>query len=166
MVRCLNDSPVGRLLLIAEGGGLCEVRFFQEPHRDAEGSEAGPEADPGSVDGAVLARAAAQFSEYFAGLRRSFDLPLRARGTPFQHRVWRAVGEVPFGATVSYAEIAERAGGVARAVGGANGANPLPIVVPCHRVIGSNGRLVGYAGGEARKRWLLVHEGVLLPLSA
>ena len=104
--------------------------------------------------------AATQLDEYFAGTRRAFDLPLDLRGTLFQNRTWSALAELPYGTTVSYGEQARRLGvpRAARAVGAANGSNPLPIVLPCHRVIGANGALTGYGGGLDVKRWLLAHE--------
>jgi methylated-DNA-[protein]-cysteine S-methyltransferase len=111
----------------------------------------------------MLDAARTQLDEYFAGARLEFDLPLDAQGTPFQRRVWTALAEIPFGQTISYAELARRVGDVkaVRAVGAANGRNPIPIIVPCHRVIGANGSLVGFGGGLERKQWLLEHEGVL-----
>ena len=101
-----------------------------------------------------------QLRAWFAGRRTTFDLPLRPRGTPFQLSVWRALGEIPYGETSSYRELAVAVGqpSAARAVGAANARNPLSIVVPCHRVIGARGELTGYAGGVERKRWLLEHE--------
>jgi methylated-DNA-[protein]-cysteine S-methyltransferase len=101
-----------------------------------------------------------QLDEYFAGARDTFDLPLALRGTPFQVKVWHALCDIPYGETISYGELAHRVGapGAARAVGLANGRNPVPVVVPCHRVIGANGTLTGYGGGLDRKRWLLEHE--------
>ncbi len=108
----------------------------------------------------VLLNARGQLEEYFEGQRRTFSLPVGARGTAFQQRVWKALLDIPFGETESYGALAARIGspGAARAVGAANGDNPLAVVVPCHRVIGAGGALVGYGGGEARKRWLLEHE--------
>jgi methylated-DNA-[protein]-cysteine S-methyltransferase len=102
----------------------------------------------------------AQLAEYFAGARRTFNLPLALRGTPFQERVWKMLTEIGFGETWSYGELAKRIGNpqASRAVGLANGANPISIIVPCHRVIGANGTLTGYGGGLERKRWLLSHE--------
>jgi methylated-DNA-[protein]-cysteine S-methyltransferase len=104
-----------------------------------------------------------QLQEYFSGERKSFDLDLEFIGTPFQHAVWLEIQKIPYGQTITYHELAKRIGNskAVRAVGGANGANPLPIVVPCHRVIGHDGRLVGYAGGIKRKKWLLEHEHAL-----
>jgi methylated-DNA-[protein]-cysteine S-methyltransferase len=111
-------------------------------------------------DDRAFAIARAQLGEYFAGERFEFDLPLGATGTQFQRKVWSELCRIPYGATASYGELARRVGqpGAARAVGLANGSNPLPIVVPCHRVIGADGSLTGFGGGIERKRWLLVHE--------
>ncbi|WP_242345497.1 methylated-DNA--[protein]-cysteine S-methyltransferase [Anaeromyxobacter terrae] len=151
------DSPVGRLRLVAESDAL--VAVYME-------DQGAPElaARDGRGD-ALLERARRQLAEWFAGERTSFDLPLRPRGTPFQLEVWRALAEIPFGETRTYGEIAARLGRptAARAVGAANGRNPVSIVVPCHRVIGADGALTGYAGGVERKRWLLEHERAALP---
>jgi methylated-DNA-[protein]-cysteine S-methyltransferase len=109
----------------------------------------------------VLARAAAQLTEYFAGTRTAFDLPLAPDGTEFQQGVWRVLATIPFGATWSYGDVARLIGQptASRAVGAANGKNPIAIIVPCHRVIGASGALTGYGGGMDAKRWLLAHEG-------
>jgi methylated-DNA-[protein]-cysteine S-methyltransferase len=142
-------SPVGPLTLVAGVAGLSHVLFGDQ--RPATAMDAGD-------DGArVLSEAQRQLAEYFAGERRSFDLPLDPRGTPFQLGVWRLLGEIPYGETISYGEQARRLGrlGAARAVGAANGRNPLSIVVPCHRVVGADGRLVGFGGGLDAKRYLL-----------
>jgi methylated-DNA-[protein]-cysteine S-methyltransferase len=114
----------------------------------------------------VLARARQQLEEYFARARTTFDLPLDPVGSAFQRRVWDALRAIPYGTTVSYSEIARRLGDVraTRAVGAANGQNPIPIIVPCHRVVGAHGELTGFGGGIDRKRWLLEHEGALLTL--
>jgi len=147
-------SPVGDLLLTSDGEALTGVAFA--PHDEllercrAEGRRHA--AHP------VLAAAAAQLAEYFADRRRTFDLPLAPEGSGFQLRVWQELREIPYGATWSYGKIADRLGlppGGSRAVGLANGANPLPIVVPCHRVIGADGSLTGFGGGIERKRYLL-----------
>jgi methylated-DNA-[protein]-cysteine S-methyltransferase len=108
----------------------------------------------------VLAQTAKQLDAYFAGVREIFDLPLAPRGTPFQHAVWRALAQIPFGETRSYSDIAKAVGraSAVRAVAAANARNPLSIIVPCHRVIGKDGTLSGYAGGIETKRWLLAHE--------
>lgn len=109
----------------------------------------------------VLTEGRRQLAEYFAGERRAFELPLAPSGTAFQQKVWAALVEIPFGETTSYGALARRLGlpaGASRAVGAANGQNPIAVVVPCHRVIGANGALTGYAGGLEKKRWLLAHE--------
>jgi methylated-DNA-[protein]-cysteine S-methyltransferase len=147
-------SPIGRLELVEAGGALVAIHF----DAPADGS---PQHERGGS--AVLAEAHRQLSEYFAGDRREFDLPLRPAGTEFQRRVWGVLATVPFGTTTTYGTIAARLGlppGASRAVGSANGANPLPVVLPCHRVIGSDGTLTGYAGGLERKALLLRLEGV------
>lgn len=155
-------SPVGALLLTASDAGLTGIHF--EPHGGAVPRTAGwmHAAGRQGAAAAVLAAACAQLERYFAGELTTFALPLAARGTPFQERVWAALRGIAFGQTVSYAELAQRAGvpAAARAVGGANARNPLPVVVPCHRVIGADGSLTGFGGGVERKRWLLSHEGV------
>jgi methylated-DNA-[protein]-cysteine S-methyltransferase len=146
------ESPVGRLVLVSDGAALTALQF-------ARGRVAGRGAHGPAGEGraALFAQARRELAEYFAGRRTSFDLPLAPGGTPFQRRVWEALRRVPYGATATYGEIACAAGSprAARAVGTACARNPLAIVVPCHRVIGSGGRLAGYAGGLARKRVLL-----------
>lgn len=139
------DSPIGGLRLHASAGLLTAIEFGAEPLGR-------PAPDP------LLDDAQQQLQEYFTGGRRSFDLPLANDGTEFQRKVWGELRRIPFGETASYGEIARRLGYepvISRAVGAANGANPLPIVVPCHRVVGSDGSLTGYAGGVERKRVLL-----------
>jgi methylated-DNA-[protein]-cysteine S-methyltransferase len=146
------DSPVGPLTLVARDGALTGLYMHEQRHRPRPESF-GPRDD----DAEPFAAAATQLAEYFAGTRTAFDLPLAPRGTPFQERVWAALREIPYGETTSYGELAERIGspGAARAVGLANGRNPIGIVVPCHRVVGSTGALTGYGGGIATKRRLL-----------
>jgi methylated-DNA-[protein]-cysteine S-methyltransferase len=146
-------AGVGALRLVAEDGALAAVHLAGAGDAP-EGWDRAPAGDP------VLARARAQLAEYFAGARTAFELPLRLEGTPFQRAVWAALLEIPFGETRSYSAIARALGRptAVRAVGAANGRNPLAIIVPCHRVIGAGGALTGYAGGLARKRWLLAHE--------
>jgi methylated-DNA-[protein]-cysteine S-methyltransferase len=150
----LIDSPVGELLLVATDAGLAGVYF------DVSRLRPPPVATTGEGGADILAAARQQLDEYFTHRRVTFDLPLDPRGTPFQLRVWNALREVPYGETVSYSEIARRIGAAdaVRAVGAANGANPIPIVVPCHRVVGARGELTGFGGGIERKRWLLAHE--------
>lgn len=155
------DSPIGTLGLIADDDALVEVRFANSPLRPGEGGER----DPGHP---VLAAAARQLAEYFAGGRQDFELPLHPGGTPFQQAAWAALRTIPYGATVSYGEQARRLGDAnkARAVGAANGRNPIPIIVPCHRVVGSNGHLTGFGGGIDAKVWLLDHERAVLAAGA
>jgi len=155
-------SPVGPLRLGAEGEHLRRVSFTDDRPGHEAPVDAGEPPEPGSREDAVLTEAARQLAEYFAGERERFDLPLAPRGTEFQRRVWRALAAVPYGTTVSYGTIAARLDlppGSARAVGVANSQNPLPILVPCHRVIGADGGLTGFAGGLARKETLLALEG-------
>ena len=155
---CFIDSPIGPLRLAADDAGLCLIGF--PPARPLAPS-AGETWSEGRS--AMLDAAATQLHDYFAGHRRDFDLPLSARGTQFQRRVWDELRRIPFGRTLSYGELARRIGNASasRAVGAANGRNPLPIVVPCHRVIGSSGALTGFAGGLPIKRFLLRLEGAL-----
>lgn len=150
------ESPLGTLRLVATSEGLASIGFTDETAMAAR--ERDWVHDPAHP---VLRRAAAQLAEYFAGRRREFDLPLAPSGTSFQRAVWKAIATVPAGETISYTELARRAGhpGSFRAVGAATGRNPLAIVVPCHRIVGADGSLTGYAGGLARKRALLALEG-------
>jgi len=153
-VHTVVDSPCGPLTLVAREGGLAGLYMTQQRHRPDEDTF-GPRADL-----PVFEQATAQLAEYFAGDRTDFDLDLRLAGTPFQQRVWAALRNIPYGETVSYGELADVLGqpGASRAVGLANGKNPVGIIVPCHRVIGANGSLTGYGGGLDRKRWLLAFE--------
>jgi methylated-DNA-[protein]-cysteine S-methyltransferase len=154
MPRTVVDSPIGPLGLIASDVALQGVVFDGRGIR-SEGSAP------------VLDEAARQLTAYFEGDLVTFDLPLELHGTDFQRQCWLALATIPFGQTVSYGEPARRLGlgnDMARAVGAANGANPLPIVLPCHRVIGADGSLTGFGGGLHVKRFLLEHEGALLPL--
>lgn len=152
-----HDSPVGRLLLGADAEGLRCIEFPRE-RTPAERGIACIEASLPAIE-----RAQRQLDEYFAGHRRSFDLTLAPHGTAFQLKVWQALCEIPYGETWSYADIAHGLGQptATRAVGAANGRNPLPIVVPCHRVIGADGSLTGFSGGLAIKQALLELEGAL-----
>ena len=138
------DSPIGPLAIdVDDDGRLTSIHF-------------GGTAVTGAADAVVK-----QLTEYFEGKRKVFDVPLNLKGTEFQLAVWNELLRIPYGHTVSYAEIAHRIGrpSAIRAVGAANGANPIPVIVPCHRVIGSNGSLTGYGGGIERKQWLLALEG-------
>jgi methylated-DNA-[protein]-cysteine S-methyltransferase len=147
------DTPIGPLLLVGDGEGLVYIGL----PRAGTAQTAPDNAKPGK---SKLHAAARELDEYFAGTRQTFDVPLHPSGTPFQLEVWGALLAIPYGQTVSYADIARRIRRprAVRAVGAANGANPLSIIVPCHRVIGSHGDLVGYGGGLPAKRWLLAHE--------
>ncbi|VTR99098.1 methylated-DNA--[protein]-cysteine S-methyltransferase [Tuwongella immobilis] len=153
LVYSILPSPVGNLWLLSNGMALTGL-YFGKPSADI--------GDPTHwvQDDAWLAPVREQLSEYFAGHLREFDLPLEPDGTAFQKQVWSELSRIPYGETVSYADIAERIGrpSSSRAVGMANGRNPISIIVPCHRVIGRNGQLVGYGGGLDNKQWLLRHE--------
>jgi methylated-DNA-[protein]-cysteine S-methyltransferase len=156
------DSPLGPLLAVGDGTALARLDM-------QHGRRAHPIHPSWRRDDAAFAELAEQLEQYFAGHRREFDLALAPSGSPFEQRVWDALLEIPYGETVSYGEIARRVGapGSARAVGLANGRNPIAVIVPCHRVIGADGSLTGYGGGLDRKRLLLdleagVHE---LPLT-
>jgi methylated-DNA-[protein]-cysteine S-methyltransferase len=154
MASTVVDSPIGPLGLVATDEGLTGVSFHAH-------------AFPTAGSSAILDEAAVQLESYFAGERTSFDLPLDVHGSEFQRRCWLALATIPYGQTVSYGEQARRLGygpEKARAVGAANGQNPLPLVLPCHRVIGADGSLTGFGGGLPMKRFLLEHEGALLPL--
>jgi methylated-DNA-[protein]-cysteine S-methyltransferase len=155
-VHTVVDSPVGPLTLVATDGALAGLYMDDQRHRPA-GEAFGEREEFGAPDPTPLREAADQLEDYFAGRRTVFDVPVAFAGTPFQNRVWAALREIPFGETLSYGELAERVGrpGAARAVGLANGRNPIGIVVPCHRVVGGGGSLTGYGGGLARKRYLL-----------
>ena len=154
-------SPLGPITLCANDQGLLGVWLARQTSQPAELGKADP-------DHPIIVWAATELANYFAGhftgnltgQGRTFSVPLAARGTPFQLLVWQALRSIPYGQTWSYQDLAEAIGRptAARAVGMANGKNPLSIVVPCHRVIGKNGRLTGYAGGVERKAWLLEHE--------
>ena len=145
----LLPSPIGELLLTSDGVALTGV--YMEPHEIGASWRR---------DDAPLRPAIEQLLAYFAGERRDFDLTMSLPGTDFQRRVWEALRAIPFGTTISYGELARRVGqqSASRAVGAANGRNPISIVVPCHRVIGADGTMTGYGGGLDRKRWLLSHE--------
>jgi methylated-DNA-[protein]-cysteine S-methyltransferase len=146
------SSPIGAIRLAADDAAL--VRIVLPDERGSRPAARGAAGHP------VLDRAAEEIEQWFAGERRSFDLPLRAEGTAFQQQVWAALATIPYGAVWSYGDLARRIGRprAVRAVGAANGRNPLPIVVPCHRVIGASGALTGFGGGLRAKAWLLDHE--------
>lgn len=143
-------SPIGALLLLSDGVAITGI--YMESHKH------GPDFDPAWIESeAPFAAARRQLDEYFAGEREQFDVPIAPRGTAFQEAVWRALVKIPYGTTMTYLELARSIGRPAavRAVGAANGRNPISIIVPCHRVVGADGSLVGYAGGIERKLRLL-----------
>ena len=151
MAKMTFDTPLGTLLLITEDHSITDLRFVEENGEAYESPDA------------LCQTACKQLIEYFEGKRREFDLPLRPAGTPFQKAVWKAVARVPYGQTRSYQDISNLLGKptASRAVGAAIGRNPIWLLIPCHRIIGSNGSLTGYAGGLWRKERLLALEGIL-----
>jgi len=149
-----SETPIGLVRLVEQDGAITRVDLSScDGFAARESGQAGTSA--------LLRSALQQLQEYFAGTRMTFDLPLRPAGTAFQRQAWQALCAIPYGQTRSYAQQARAVGRptATRAIGAANGRNPIAIVVPCHRVIGSDGSLTGYAGGEPVKRWLLQHEG-------
>jgi methylated-DNA-[protein]-cysteine S-methyltransferase len=159
MIRyCKFASPLGTLVAVADRDSLTGLYFGDQRHFPVLPREAAEDADA-----KPLAKCRQQLDEYFRGARETFDLPLAPRGSEFQRRVWIEIARIPYGETITYAELAKRAGapGSARAAGAATGRNPLGIIVPCHRVVGSDGSLTGYAGGIHRKTRLLELEGAL-----
>ena len=148
------QTPIDRLVVASDGSAIVGVWMANAEPDDVSW------ADRRGAD-SLLDEARRQLVAYFAGRLRAFDLPLAPNGTEFQRRVWAELTKIPFGTTTSYAALARRVSNAAavRAVGAANGRNPIPIIVPCHRVVGSDGSLTGFGGGLHRKRWLLEHEG-------
>ena len=150
------DSPIGRIEITGDGEAVTSLTIENEGRLPLDGVPDRPDA--------VLEHAARQLAEYFDGSRRDFDVPVRRRGTAFQQAIWEQIDRIPFGEVVSYGEMGLVATGrpAGRAVGGAVGANPVPIIVPCHRVLAGNGVITGYSAGEgiATKAWLLDHEGI------
>ncbi len=150
------DSPLGTLTLTAADGFLTGMAMDGQKHP--------PRPQPGATRGnRWFTEVTGQLDAYFAGTLTQFEVPIRLDGTDFQRRVWTQLQEIPYGETISYGELARRLGnpGASRAVGLANGRNPIAVIVPCHRVIGANGTLTGYGGGLDRKEWLLAHEAVV-----
>jgi len=162
LVASWIETPLGPMLAIAGDEGLELLEFVDRRALETELRELGRKWKRAIVPGdhAILDRTAAQLSEYFAGARRAFDIPLKLQGSPFQIAAWQALCDIPYGETRSYADMARRVGspGAVRAIGRANGQNRLCVVVPCHRVIQADGSLCGYGGGRWRKQWLLDHE--------
>ncbi len=153
-----TDSPIGRLELTSDGEAITSLSIERDGHLPLE--------EHPERTAPVLDEAARQLDEYFAGTRKDFVLPVRLEGTEFQRSVWEALERLEFGQFTSYGELGAEIGrpGSGRAIGGAVGANPIPIIVGCHRVLSSNGRITGYSGGEGipTKLWLLTHEGIML----
>ena len=149
---CIYESPIGLLHLVSNGSELIGVHFSDQRRPAPPGGD--PTIDP-------FPEAVEQLDKYFAGTLQRFDLPIVLHGTRFQIRAWNELTRIPFGETISYKAQAEKIGSVARAVGLANGQNPVPVIVPCHRVIGADGSLVGYGGGIVRKRALLQFEATV-----
>jgi methylated-DNA-[protein]-cysteine S-methyltransferase len=149
LLKGLLQSPLGLLTIISDGISINSILF---PENEFDGIAENSDK--------IIVECISQLNEYFQGTRKVFNLPLDPLGTEFQRKVWNKVSAIPFGETSSYGDIANVLGGskLSRAVGLANGANPIPIIIPCHRVIGSDGSLTGYAGGLERKKWLLNHE--------
>jgi methylated-DNA-[protein]-cysteine S-methyltransferase len=154
---CKIKSPLGEIILVADDKNLLAVQL---PHPDKKNRAASRMAEA-AEEHPILKKAAKQLTEYFAGRRKTFDLPLKIGGTEFQNKVWQGLCEIPFGKTASYQDLAVAVGSpkAVRAAGMANSRNPLAIVVPCHRVIGKNGTLTGFAAGLKAKEFLLKHEG-------
>lgn len=149
------ETPLGRMLLAANDEGLTGVHFVGQKYYPAE-------REGWIRDGKALGKAKEELSEYFEGERAVFTVRLAAEGTPFQKAIWNEIAKVRFGETITYAELARRAGfpNCARAAGAATGRNPIGVIVPCHRILGTNGALTGYAGGLSKKKALLALEGV------
>jgi len=147
------DSPIGWLELSASKSALKRIRFYKNKPDDRE-----------NESNSIIEQTIRELSEYFKGMRTHFSVPVNAEGTKFQQAVWRLLRNIPYGKTINSGELAQKMGdpNKVRAVGKANGQNPVPIIIPCHRVIGANNNLVGYAGGISRKKYLLKHEGALL----
>lgn len=151
MDRIVFDTPVGPMALEGTEDALTALYLPNTP------------VEPMGMETPLLARGRGELLEYLVGKRRTFDLPLKPQGTPFQQKVWSALADIPYGQTITYGELARRVGCPkgSRAVGQANHRNPLPILLPCHRVVGANGTLTGYGGGLELKEWLLRLEGIL-----
>jgi methylated-DNA-[protein]-cysteine S-methyltransferase len=150
-------SPIGEILLTANDRAITRLVLKDQKHFPEQTDEWQPQPNLDIIQQAII-----QLNEYFQHQRQTFNLPLQPAGTAFQQQVWQQLGQIPFGQTWSYGKLAQAIGqpNASRAVGAANGRNPISIIVPCHRVIASNGKLTGYAGGVDRKQWLLQHEGI------
>ena len=155
MAHTFYNSPAGPLIISASDSGITEITFANQT----------TEITKEESENIIIKDCIAQLDEYFSGNRKTFSVKLDPKGTPFQKEVWAELKKIPFGKATSYLELAKSLGDAKkiRAVGGANGKNPIAIIVPCHRVIGSDGSLTGYAGGMDKKRWLLQFEGIIKP---
>lgn len=153
-----TDSPLGLIKIVGNDDGIQEVQFVGDNRQD--------ETDASTLSPTVQ-QCHTELAEYFAGQRKEFGVRLNPQGTDFQRKIWQMLLDVPYGTTASYADLAQQYGDMKaiRAVGSANGSNPIAIIIPCHRIIGSSGKLVGYAGGLPRKSWLLQHEADHTPVS-
>lgn len=153
-----TTSPLGVIKITANDSGIVSLNFARKSLASTQKNK---------ITNRHLRDCVRQLDEYFSGKRLSFDLPLDVTGTPFQKKVWNALRKIPHGQTVSYVDIAQRIGRpkASRAVGGANNKNPITIIVPCHRVVGKNGDLTGYASGLAKKKWLIDHESLVFSRS-
>jgi methylated-DNA-[protein]-cysteine S-methyltransferase len=165
--RTTADTPLGPVLVIASERGLRAVRWdddAEQPAGDSRSAGTSSDGAAGAAAESVLACTIRQLDEYFEGRRLDFEIPLDDVGTAFQRAAWEVLRTIPYGATLTYGQQAARMGDVrrARAVGGANGRNPIPVITPCHRVIGADGSLTGFASGLDRKHWLLDHEAEVL----
>ncbi len=156
------SSPLGLIKLVGTEQGVLALEFVEEDDMDVAASPASPSSIPACLKSCVH-----QLDRYFQGQATDFNLPVQPQGTAFQQTVWHALADIPFGQTTTYQAIARKIGRpqAMRAVGAANGKNPISIILPCHRVIGSNGKLTGYGGGLWRKQWLLEHEAKTLGLT-
>ena len=159
-MRVHFKSPIGTIHIESSDIGIRRLIFIDEDDMTSSIPSSNEMSSHPEIENEITSLVIQQLNEYFAGSRRAFDMPLDLQGTPFQKRVWQELLKIPFGTTISYKELALRLGDVKtiRAAGTANGANPVSIIVPCHRVIGSDGSLIGYGGGIWRKKWLLEHE--------
>jgi len=167
MISLCYDSPIGPLLIVEEDGYIIEISFMEADTRQKFRREERPAHQPN--DATAASACIKELEAYFAGTLQKFTVPIKPNGTDFRKRVWEALMAIPYGKTISYKELAQNIGqpSASRAVGGANNNNPISIIVPCHRVIGANGALVGYGGGLDNKTFLLEHErNVLLTLAS
>ena len=156
----ISESPLGELIIVSSVNGLCVVEFADDRQKLIQKLEKKFNSTFKENDYPIIKKCKTQLTEYFNGTRKEFDIPFDLCGSDFQKKVWNLLGDIPYGKTVSYLELSKKHGDpkAIRAIASANGDNPVAILIPCHRVIGSDGSLTGYAGGLARKQWLLEHE--------